>query len=170
MRVIHVTIDIYLFTYITDSFANYQLQQYSMGSTKTEEANMEITLEAVMSAIQQIGKRLDSIEDKFDKFDLQLQVIETKYEEKYTELENKIETLDDKIKSVCNGTAMVESTMTAHRESLDDCLNQIDFLVKENLLRESYSKRLNILIHGIAETDQPTNETKLQTNYLIFAH
>jgi len=38
----------------------------------------ECTLEAVMSAIQEITKRLDNIDKRFDKFELQQQAVEIK--------------------------------------------------------------------------------------------
>jgi len=67
---------------------------------------------------------------------------------------------------VCNRTAVVESTMTVNNAAIEECFGKIDFLLKENLMQNSYSKRMNILIHGIDEI-KDKNETKIQTKELF---
>jgi len=59
---------------------------------------------------------------------------------KYDKLVEDIFELCKKIKMVCNRTAVVESTMTASSAAIARCDEKFDFLLKENLMRDSYSK------------------------------
>jgi len=62
---------------------------------------------------------------------------------------------------------MVESTLTAKCDTVEECIAKINYLLKDNIVKESYSKRLNILVHGINETNDHTVETKEQSKVLF---
>jgi len=132
---------------------------------------MEKTLNDVLSTVQQITKRLDSIEEKLEKFDNRIVEIDNKYATICTELESNISSLDSNTKQLENSTAVLESAMTANcnnlNERLNECVYQINCLRKENNARESYSKRLNILIHGVDELKEVAVETKKQTKEIF---
>jgi len=89
--------------------------------TKTKDGK-ECTLEAVISAIQEVTKRLDNINKRFDNFELQLQAVQTKFMLKCIKLAEDISEFDEKIKMVCNRTAVVESTMMANSAAIERCV------------------------------------------------
>ena len=88
--------------------------------------------------------KLDRLEDKIDNYESRFQEINNRL----TSQNNKIKDIDDKLvgkASLCNF------------DDLDECLKQLEYLAekthKDSLMHESYNKRLNLLIHGLAETE-----------------
>jgi len=115
----------------TGSWQGFCIYKRFLNPTNQQNCEMakvkECTLEVVMSAIQQVSKRLDDIDKRFDKFELQLQAMENKFTLKCDKLAEDINELDEKIKIVCNRTAVVESTMTANNAAIEECFGKSTF-------------------------------------------
>ena len=108
---------------------------------------MEAKLDKVLKAIQELTTRIDCLEAKLDKFELKYETLNEKFNEQAERLTDLKHQIDDK----------------ADQEDYDRLLKKIDKLEKEALMHESYSKRLNLLIHGLKEKKSTENETKLET-------
>ena len=91
-------------------------------------------------------------------------------------METDINSLDLEIKQIGSRASVIESTMTSKFDEIEEkielntgfdaekqanLLTRIAHLEIENLMRESYDKRLNLLVHGVEETEG--NDTKNQT-------
>jgi len=87
--------------------------------------------------------------------------------QKCAELESNLTELDSNIKHIGNKTAVIESILAPKWEQLEKCQATIDYLFKENIMRESYNKRLNILVHGIDENSDGNFETKTETKKIF---
>ena len=112
---------------------------------------------AKLVKLDRLEDKLDRLEDKIDDNESRLQEINNRLASQ----DNKIKDIDDKLigkASLCNF------------EDLDDRLKQLEYLAekthKDSLIRESYNKRLNLLIHGLAETEGTVWETRDQTQLI----
>ena len=108
---------------------------------------MEAKLDKALKAIQKLTTRIDCLEAELDKFELKYETLNEKFNEQAERITDLKHQIDDK----------------ADQEDYDKLLKKIDKLEKEALMRESYSKRLNLLIHGLKEKESTENETKLET-------
>jgi len=95
-------------------------------------------------------ERLTAIEAKIDSFSNRL----TKLEEKYT---NKCEELDMKFEADAKIFDKFDERITA----LENIHHKYE---KEQLMQESYNKRLNVLIHGVKEEADKVWETRDETS------
>ena len=95
-------------------------------------------------------------------------------------METDINSLDLEIKQIGSRASVIESTITSKFDEIEEkielntgfdaekqanLLTRIAHLEVENLMRESYDKRLNLLVHGVEETEG--NDTKNQTKAIF---
>ena len=126
------------------------------------EADMNTKLDWVLAKLAKLDRiedKLDRLEDKIDNYEFRLQ-----------EINNRLTYQDDKIKDIDEKLAAKASINDF--DGLDERLKHLECLAekthKDSLMRESYSKLLNLLIHGLSETEgtvwenKGTNPTYLQ--------
>ena len=113
---------------------------------------MEAQLDKVVKTIQELTITIDGFEAKLDKFELKYETLNEKFNEQAERITDLKHQIDDK----------------ADQEDYDKLLKKINKLEKEALMHESYSKRLNLLIHGLKEKKSTKNETKLETCEIFF--
>jgi len=113
---------------------------------------MEAKLDAVLTALKILTERIESLEYKFDNF-----------ENKFEKLNKKTEEQDDRITEL----EVAVQAKVGYKEYYE-LLGRIETLEKEALQWESYSKRLNLLIHGLnGKEDSNIWETKEQTTKIF---
>ena len=137
-------------------------------------------LDRILRSVENVSQRLSSLETKFCSFESQLKEIDEKFSLRCSRLETDINLLDLEIKQIGSRASAIDSTMTSEFEEMEekielnmgfdaekqaDLLTKIAYLEVENLMRESYDKRLNLLVHGLEETEG--NETKNQTKAIF---
>ena len=97
-------------------------------------------------------KRIASLEEKFDKYD-----------DSIAEFNQRLAKQEHKIKNISND--LEEKVSLTDYHELRDRIARLEFEEEANKLelqRESYSKRLNLLIHGLDEVGSSAWETKTQ--------
>ena len=117
-------------------------------------AGVKNKINIVLATINKMSTRIERIEKKIDNFESRLNQIESTLNKRIEKLDNKVKylpTQDDLIK-LENRVKQIEQTLNINK--------------KEELLRELYSKRLNILIHGLNESKQAW-ETTTQTKTVL---
>ena len=120
---------------------------------------MERKLDKVLRTLENLAERMDKLDFKFDTFDNRLNKLESLFNDKINKLEQALEN-----KSNVN-----------YIDNIHTKLNRIEQQQLEqeskNLMQESYDKRLNVLIHGLEEsnkTDWETREITQETIYEFF--
>ena len=117
-------------------------------------ASLENKLDSILTAIDNLVTRTERIEMKIDNFESRLNEIETGLKSRIDQLEINVKTL---------------SSDEDYR-NLEKKINRLEHALQnksnENLMRESYSKRLNLLIHGLDETKEAW-KTKTQTKLTL---
>ena len=131
------------------------------------------------SKIDQVLQKLDTLLARVNTMDTSI----NKFNERLSEVENKIENFDydlAKLKEEKTATArqLNDLTINVHNliedfeKRLKDCQKQIlESRIenrKESLRNEMYSKRLNILIHGLEENTSSAWETKETTEKMVY--
>ena len=121
----------------------------------TTPADLNKKLDKILKAISNLTERIDVIDKRFDNFESRLDEFERSVSYKISNIEN-------------------QSKMKAERNSLQKVMVRLEKLeesknVQEiaNVMQESYEKRFNILIHGIAETTDSSWENPGQTTALV---
>ena len=112
---------------------------------------MEAKLDKVLSAIQPLTNKIDSLESKLSIF------------------EHKYDTLNEKILEQDETITVSENRFKKKVDEADyfNLLKRIEDIEKEVLLRESYGKRLNLVIHGLKEKNGLNKETKTKTREIF---
>ena len=91
--------------------------------------------------------KLDRLEDKLDRLEDKI----NHYESRLQEINNRLASQVYKIKDI--DVKLVGKASLCNFEDLDERLKQLEYLAQkthqDSLMRESYSKRLNLLIHGL---------------------
>ena len=134
-------------------------------------------LDQVLAAIEQNSARLINLESQFNSFDKQLKAIDQKFSERCSTLENGLAALDLNVQEVNDRISVVESSINAKLEEIDEKQEirtgveakfeqRLHQLEKENIMHESYSKRLNLLVHGLEERKSEI-EIKQQTKSIF---
>ena len=137
---------------------------------------IEEKIDNVLKTANNISSRLGHLEEKFTGFDKQLKEIDAKLSKKCTDLEENLKELELDVNFIGHRTSDLESSTTAklndltkenkmNQEMNQDLSMRITRLEKDEVMRESYSKRLNILVHGLKE--QGNDETKEQAKALF---
>ena len=116
---------------------------------------MEEKIDAILKAIQSLTERIVSLENKFDKYD------------------RNFETINNSLNVVNKKIVNLEQSKT-NAKSFDELAERVQKLEafkhdlkKEELMRESYSKRLNLLIHGLEEKKESVWETRIETQEIF---
>ena len=115
------------------------------------------------------------MEKHFASFEIQLNEIDKKFSERCGKLEADVSALDLNINRIGNLASEIETEMVSKFEILDEklkaaevknnvLLQKIKSIKHENVMRESYDKQFNILIHGLDEIE---HETKPQTKAIF---
>ena len=101
-----------------------------------------------------MSTRIERIENKIDNFESRLNQIESTLNKRIEKLDNKVKHIptQDNLIKLENRVKQIEQTLKINK--------------KEELLRELYSKRLNILIHGLDESKEAW-ETTAQTKTVL---
>ena len=105
-----------------------------------------------------MSARLDNLEKHFASFEIQLNEIDKKFSERCGKLEADVSALDLNINRIGSLASEIETEMVSKFEILDEklkaaeennaLLQKIKSIEHENVMRESYDKRFNILIMG----------------------
>ena len=107
--------------------------------------------DVILSAIEKLNEKVDRIEDKMDNFEIRLSQVESK--------------LNERIEKVEEETVIVP-TIVNNYEKLKDRVHALEIINQqaqnENIMRDSYSNRMNLLIHGLDESSEAW-ESKSQT-------
>ena len=105
---------------------------------------MEAKLDKVLSAIQALTDGIDSLKSKLRNFEHKYHTLN----EKILEQDEAIRALENQLKKKSRSSWLFQST------------KRIEDLEKKALSRESDSKRLNLVIHGLKENNGLNKETK----------
>ena len=107
---------------------------------------MELQLNKILTTLQFITARIDALDLKMDRFNERLNAVEVKFSNRCDE---------------------IEKNFTKSKNKMDDMKVTIDDLIRIKnqqertaLQNESYSKRQNILIHGIEEDEKSVWENR----------
>ena len=125
----------------------------------------------MLKRIANLFRRLNSLEKKFIKFENRLNDIDNKYSATCNEQEPTINAIDLNMNKIRNLASEIQTTMNFRLDNSDKTeaifavkhkklLRKIADLEREQIVREFYDKRLNILIHGLEEKE---NENKQRT-------
>ena len=149
-----------------------------MASVKdTQKITLEEKLNDVLKAINKLSGKITSLENKFSIFESRINNIDDKYSEKCSELKAEISALNLNVTHIECISTKIETDFNAKFEKLDekklveaekyDALKQrVAKLERDSIMRESYDKRLNVLIHGLKETER---ESKQQSKIIFEA-
>ena len=111
----------------------------------------DIKFDAILSAIEKLNEKVDRIEDIMDNFKIRLSQVESK--------------LNERIEKVEKETVIVP-TIVNNYEKLKNRVHALEIINQqaqnENIMRDSYSKSMNLLIHGLDESSEAW-ESKSQT-------
>ena len=147
-----------------------------MASVKdTQKIALVEKLNDVLKAINKLGGKITSLENKFSIFESRINNIDDKYSEKCSELKAEISALNLNVTHIECISTKIETDFNAKFEKLDekklveaekyDALKQrVAKLERDSIMRESYDKRLNVLIHGLKETER---ESKQQSKIFL---
>ena len=116
------------------------------------------SLNKLVLSIDNISDRISGLEDKFTRIDSKLKEIDSKYFEKCNKLDDITTSLDFDMKQCASRLLAFESSLTTMLDDLNKfirnkeaaenheiLLENILRLEKDSVMRDSYSKRLNIL-------------------------
>ena len=125
---------------------------------------LEEKIDTVITTLNNMSERIMNEESKVDSIEARMSAIETKLL-KTSELESGISATDSRVTEIAADFTLKHSKMST---LIDDIMHRdIEQLQERNrdleaqiIEKESYDKRLNILIHGI---DEEVNEQNLQT-------
>ena len=125
---------------------------------------LEEKIDTVITTLNNMSERIMNEESKVDSIEARMSAIETKLP-KPSELESGISATDSRVTEIAADFTLKHSKMST---LIDDIMHRdIEQLQERNrdleaqiIEKESYDKRLNILIHGI---DEEVNEQNLQT-------
>ena len=115
---------------------------------------MEAKIDTILLAIEKLSMRVRSLENKFMLFESRFQKIEHQLEsnkEDIAKLTKKLDGLEPQVQfdELCSRVKYLEDVA--------------DKAKREALQQESYNKRLNLLIHGVEETEGSIWEKKSET-------
>ena len=124
---------------------------------------LEEKIDTVITTLNKMSERITSLESKFYSIEARMSAIETKLSLKTSELESGISATDSRVTEIAADFTLKHSKMST---LIDDIMNRdMEQLRERNrdleaqiIEKESYDKRLNILIHGI---DEEVNEQNL---------
>ena len=120
---------------------------------------MEKKIDAVLSSIKVLTKRVKIIEDKFERYKSRILSIDRRLGQQDEKINNLTYELDTVVKL---------SDFNEIRDRVK-CLEKVaDDARREALRQKSYNKRLNLLIHGVDELPDTVWETKLQTHMKVY--
>ena len=120
---------------------------------------MERKLGKVLRTLENLTERMDKLDFKLETFDNRLSKLESLFN-------NKIDKLEQALENISN----INDIDNIHTKLNKIEQQQIEQESK-NLMQESYDKRLNLLIHGLKEsnkTDWKTCESTRKTLYKFF--
>lgn len=109
-------------------------------------SSVDEKLDLLINSIKKIEKKLDNFGDRLTKLEEKFDYLENKTDERYKRLNDGVE---EKIARLSTRLLEVESFKTEIKTT--------------EIMKESYNKRMNILIHGIEENDASPWETNEQT-------
>ena len=106
-------------------------------------------LNQVLKAVDKFNKRMDNLYSKLDDFNLRLVHLEDKFNAKFEEIETSVNSKAD------TKAVLATKTNSTDFEEIHDRLIKLEAQERERqthaVMRESYEKRMNILIHGLPE-------------------
>ena len=117
-----------------------------LSSTRLQK--MEQKLDAILTVIDTFSARIHALESKVDSLDKKFNYIS--------------EELQEQKKLIIDLETKVEAKVS--KEDYYELLARVESLEKQDLNREAYSKRMNLLIHGL---DEKVWETKAETRNIL---
>ena len=136
-------------------------------------------LSQIMNSISELSEKIDDLNCSMkelntkicnidEKFSNRCNKLETELKDKvnktdFVMLEHKVKTLECRISEVlkCSDTQPNKTELTSLSDKVDSLIGAAE---KEKLRSEAYSKRLNLLIHGIPENPNNVWETRATTH------
>ena len=117
-------------------------------------SGIENKINTILATINKMSTRIERIENKIDNFESRLNQIESTLNKRIEKLDNKVKHIptQDNLIKLENRVKQIKQTLKINK--------------KEELLCELYSKRLNILIHGLDESKEAW-ETTAQTKTVL---
>ena len=109
--------------------------------------SVEAKLDQILVCLETLTKRLDAIDAKYETVNARINEVEEKFDAKLNEVEHQVK---DK---VCRNEFN-------HLEN--QFKKQIESVYEENLMKETYDKRLNLLIHGLEESERMLGKQKIR--------
>ena len=122
-------------------------------------------LNQVLKAVDKLYKRMDNFYSKLDDFNLCLVHLD-KFNAKFEEIETSLNSKAD------TEAVLATKTNSTDFEKIHDRLKKLEAQERERqtqaVMRESYEKRMNILIHGLSENFTSAWETRETTKSVIY--
>ena len=117
-------------------------------------SGIEKKLDRVLAAVQKLSDKMEKVEARLCNFETRLEQIEDKFESKIKNLEAAVNdrVTKEELNAVLKRLAQLEEKTKTEE--------------KNAIMRESYSKRLNLLIHGVNESSDVW-ETREATKTLL---
>ena len=113
--------------------------------------SIEAQLDQILVCLETLTKRLDAIDAKYKTANARTNEVEEKFDAKLNEIERQVKN------KVCRNEFN-------HLEN--QFKKQIDSVYEEKLMKETYDKRLNLLIHGLEESETNDQTTKIFHDFL----
>ena len=126
-------------------------------------------LNQALKAVDKLNKRLDNLYSKLDDFNLRLVLLDDKFNAKFEEIET---SLNSKVDTDDTEAVLATKINLTDFEEIHDRLKKLEAQERERqtqtVMRESYEKRMNILIHGLPENFTSAWETRETTKSVIY--
>ena len=114
--------------------------------------SVEAKLDQILVCVETLTKRLDAIDAKYETVNATINEVEEKFDAKLNEIECQVRD------EVCRNEF---NHLKNHFKK------QIESVYEEKLMKETFNKRLNLLIHGLEESETNAWETKDQTTKIF---
>ena len=108
---------------------------------------MEGKLDQLITLVTNLNAKFDVLDSKVENLSKRLVCLEEKVKDKFAEVDNEL-----KLKTSSAHTDELQGKVSSLEDQLEVLYSD---LKKDALMKESYEKRLNILVHGLRETESP---------------
>ena len=108
---------------------------------------MEVKLDQLSSLVTNLNEKFDTLDSKVEKLSKKMETFEETVNDKFAQVDNELK---------CKAPLAHFNELQEKISSLEDQLGSLySDMKKDALMKESYEKRLNILVHGLCEPDSP---------------
>ena len=132
--------------------------------------DVQSKLAGLIECVHSLADRVDNLTKRFDTFDSRMTGIETNIKEIEYEIDN-IKKNKATVEQLKEFKTISKQELAAFQQQLTDLQNNLtESRIKnqrDSIANETYSKRFNILIHGLKENSLNVWETKSETEELV---